>query len=297
MEKSGKFNHEREKNGVLTIKLTAIRISSVSSKWKCRKIKNGRQKKWCSLHNSTSHSNRECFQQKSDSECKDRSTVDGRNSEEHETYVVDSTTVDCKSCCCNGRLAKSSNESEVECSPPPGIVFNFASCHVPLAHQSGGFQMLEDPGSSKHFVDLKLIRSVKSRMLDYTAINPPMEIKAAGHNTFFGAAQGIQLVLVRDTQDVCRTFKLPTIIVPGLERNLFSTALADQKGVRTIFTKAGSIVDLDLFSVLLTTSDSLDHLDLAISKESKRTESAWCAVSGKAFGKETVLMASVPQNL
>ena len=35
----------------------------------------------------------------------------GRNSEEHETCVVDSTTVDCKSCCCsNGKLAKESNE-------------------------------------------------------------------------------------------------------------------------------------------------------------------------------------------
>ena len=42
------------------------------------------------------------------------STVDGRESEEHETYVVDSTIVDCKSCCCNGKIAKKSNESEVE---------------------------------------------------------------------------------------------------------------------------------------------------------------------------------------
>ena len=39
----------------------------------------------------------------------------------------------------------------------------------------------------------------------------------------------------------------------------------------------------------------MDHLDLAISKESKRAESACCAISGKAFSKETVLTASVPQ--
>ena len=63
-------------------------------------------------------------------------------------------------------------------------------------------------------------------MLDYTEINPPMKIKAAGHTTLFGTAQGILLVLVRDTQDVCRTVKLPIVLFPGRGRNIFSTALA-----------------------------------------------------------------------
>ena len=52
-----------------------------------------------------------------------------------------------------------------------------------------------------------------------------MEIKAAGHNTLLGTAQGILLVVVRDTQDVCRTVKLSIVLVPGLERNISSTAL------------------------------------------------------------------------
>ena len=264
---------------------------------KSEKIKNGRQKKWCSLHNSTSHSNQECFQQKSGSKCKDSYTVDGRNSEEHETYVVESITVGCKSCCCsNSKTAKKSNEkSEVEYSPPPGIGFSFACCHRPLSHQADGFQMLVDSGSSKHVVDPKLVHRVESRMQNYTEIYTPMEIKAAGHNTLFRTAQGILLVVVRDTQYVCRTVKLPIVLVPGLGRNLFSTALAAQKGFNTIFTKTGSIVDLGLFLIQLTRSDSLDHLDLAISKESRRTESACCAISGKAFSKKTVLTASVPQ--
>ena len=173
-------------------------ISSHSDKQYYRQIeklenfKTGRQKKWCSLHNSTSHSNQECFQQKSGSKCKDSLlTVDGGNSEEHETYVGNSTTVDCKSCCCsNGKVARKSNESKVEYSPPPGIGFSFASCHPPLSHQAHGFQMLVDSGSSKHFVDPKLINRVESRMQGYTEINPPMEIKAAGHKTLFGIAQG-----------------------------------------------------------------------------------------------------------
>ena len=40
----------------------------------------------------------------------------------------------------------------------------------------------------------------------------------------------------------------------------------------------------------------MDHLDLAISKESKWTESVCCAISGKkAFGNQTILTASVLQ--
>ena len=177
-------------------------------------------------------------------------------------------------------MKKSNEESEVEYSPPPGIRFSFACCcHPPLSHQTDGFHMLVDSGSSEHFADSKLVHRVESKMQNYTQIDPSMEIKAACHNTLYGIAQGILLVVVRDTQDICRTPKLPIVLVPGLGRNLFSTAMAAQKGVKTIITKAGSIVDLGLFSIQLTRSDNLDHLDLPISKESKRKESACCAIS------------------
>ena len=57
-----------------------------------------------------SNSNQECSQQKSRRNFKDISTVgDDKNSEKHETYVVDSTTVDCKPCYCDGKIAKTSN--------------------------------------------------------------------------------------------------------------------------------------------------------------------------------------------
>ena len=184
--------------------------------------------------------NQECSQQRNSSKCKDSSTVDGRNSKEHETYVVDSTAIGCKSCCCsNGKVAWKSNESKVEYSPPPGIIgCSFACCHPPLSHQADGFQMLVDSGSSKHFVDPKLVHRVESRMQDYAQISPPIEIKATGHNTLFGIAQGTLLVVVRDTQDVCRTVKLPIVLVPRLGLNLFSTAMAAQKGVITSLRQA-----------------------------------------------------------
>ena len=124
--------------------------------------------------------------------------------------------------------------------------------------------MLVNFRSTKHFVDPKLVREVESRMQDCTEINHPMEIKAAGLKTLYGTVQGILLIVVRDTQDVCRAIILSIALVPGLERNLFSTGLAAQKGVKTIFTKAASIADLGLFSIQFTRSDNLDHLDLNV---------------------------------
>ena len=38
MEKSGKLTHGSEKSGVVTIKQTVIRISSVTSRWESRKF-------------------------------------------------------------------------------------------------------------------------------------------------------------------------------------------------------------------------------------------------------------------
>ena len=153
------------------------------------KFKNGRQTEWCSLHNSNSRSNEKFYRQKSGSNSKDTFTfVDGKKSEKHETYAVDSTIVDCKSCCCNGKVEKYFNESKVEYSPPPGIGFNFSVCHLPLSHQADGFQLLVDLGPFEHFIDPELIRGVESRMLGYTKINPPMEIRAAADKTIFGTA-------------------------------------------------------------------------------------------------------------
>ena len=82
--------------------------------------------------------------------------------------------------------------------------------------------MLVDSGSSKHFIDPKLIRGVESRMLDYTEINLPMDTKT-GDNTLYGTAQSILLVLESDMQDVCRKVKLPIVVVLGLKRECFST--------------------------------------------------------------------------
>ena len=107
-------------------------------------------------------------------------------------------------------------------------------CHPPLSYEADSFQRLVDSGSSKHFIDPELIRGLESRMLEYTRIKPPMEIPVAGDNVLRGSTQGIVLVVVRGTDDVLRTVKLPIVLVPGLKRNVFSSSAAAQKGVKTM---------------------------------------------------------------
>ena len=106
-----------------------------------------------------------------------------------------------------------------------------------------------------------------------------MEIRAAGN--IHGTTQGIFQVVVRGTDEL----KLPIVLVPGLRSIVFSSSAAAQKGIKTVIVKNGSSLDLGPFSVQLTRFDSMDHLDLTIAKESRRAESALCAISGKIFGK------------
>ena len=49
-------------------------------------------------------------------------------------------------------------------------------------------QLLLYSESSKHFPDSELIRGVEPRMLEYTRIEPPMEIRDARDNVFYGTA-------------------------------------------------------------------------------------------------------------
>ena len=86
-------------SGVVTIKQPVIRIGSVTIRWESWKTKTKMEgrKNCVACTIARVIQIKECFQQKSGSKSKDNSAVDGRNSEEHETYVVDSTTVDCKS--------------------------------------------------------------------------------------------------------------------------------------------------------------------------------------------------------
>ena len=96
----------------------------------------------------------------------------------------------------------------------------------------------------------------------------------------YGTAKRIILVSVRDEDDVCRKVKLPVVLFPRLKRNLFFSVATAQKDVKNVITKNGPHLNIGSFSVQLSRSDVLNHLDLVIAKESKRTEPPLCAVFG-----------------
>ena len=75
-----------------------------------------------------------------------------------------------------------------------------------------------DSGSSKHFIGPELIRGVETRTLGYTEVNPPTEITVAGDNILYGTTQGILLVLVGNTDDVCRKVEIPVVLVPECKK-------------------------------------------------------------------------------
>ena len=52
-------------------------------------------------------------------------------------------------------------------------------------------------------------------MLEYSRIEPPMNIRVAGDNVLLGTVQVIKLVVVRGTENILRTVKLPIVLVPG----------------------------------------------------------------------------------
>ena len=116
-----------------------------------------------------------------------------------ETFVVDSTVGGCEKCSCNIKVKSKCTEIDNESNTPPDIGFSFEMCHPPFSQEANGFQLLVDSRSLKYFIDPESIRSIESRMLVYTRMEPPMEIRAAGGNVLPCTAQGILLVVVRGT--------------------------------------------------------------------------------------------------
>ena len=200
----------------------------------------------CTHHKSGSHSDDECYHQRNCS----RSSTAKSKSTKYETFIANSTVTDSDKFSCKSRVQNKCTDNDDESNMPPGIGFSFAMCHLPLSQGIDAFQLLADSRSSKHFIGPELIRGVKLRMLEYTTIEPPMEIRAAGDSVLRGTAQGILLVVVRGIDDVLWAVKLSIVLVPGLKRNPFSSLAVAQKASKQPLKKLAhpSTLDRSVFS-------------------------------------------------
>ena len=151
-----------------------------------------------------------------------------------ETFVVDSTVSGCEKYSCNIKVKNKCTEIDNESNTPPDIGFSFDMCHPPLSQEADGFQLLVDSRSLKYFIDPESIRSMESRTLEYTRMQPPVEIRAAGGNVLPCTAQGIFTSRSKRYRRRLEDRQISVVLVPGLKKNIFSSLASAQKGFKTI---------------------------------------------------------------
>ena len=126
------------------------------------------------------HLDNECYHQ-----------INRKRSSPAESKITKDETVNmtcCDKCNCNRKVENKCTEIDEPNNIPPGIGYDFVMCHPPSSQEADGFQLLVDLGLWKHFIGPELIRGVESRMLEYTRVEPPMEITVAGNNVLRGTA-------------------------------------------------------------------------------------------------------------
>ena len=200
----------------------------------CPKIKNRAKKKtkpagatkWCSKHNTTSHSDEECYQQGGKrpgdtkdsskaftacSNCTHCSSASNKHDSNNEVAVVDFT---------RDEDAFDSGFMFATCSRISGR--NFAA-------SSTGVGLLVDTGASETMFDNRLIPD--GNLHDYTQRNSPKIVDVAGESQLKGTATGILHCTVKDNRGQRLRVRIQGLIVPGLGRNIFFAHLPPEKGI------------------------------------------------------------------
>ena len=198
-------------------------------------------------HKSGSHSGDQCYHQRNGS----RDSPPSSESTKYEMFAADSNVTGCDKCSCNRKVESKSTETDDEQNnTPAGIGFSFAMCHPPLFQEADGFQLLVDSGSSKPCIDSHLIRGVESGILEYSRIEPPMEITAAWNNVLRCTAQGILLFVICGTDDALRTVKLLVVLVPSLKETYFRVRLQLRRARKQSLNRRAhlSILEPSVFS-------------------------------------------------
>ena len=203
----------------------------------CPKIKNRAKKKtkpagatkWCSKHNTTSHSDEECYQQGGKrpgdtkdsskaftacSNCTHCSSASNKHDSNNEVAVVDFT---------RDEDAFDSGFMFATCSRISGR--NFAA-------SSTGVGLLVDTGASETMFDNRLIPD--GNLHDYTQRNSPKIVDVAGESQLKGTATGILHCTVKDNRGQRLRVRIQGLIVPGLGRNIFSPTSLLKKGLRCV---------------------------------------------------------------
>ena len=95
--------------------------------------------------------------------------------------------------------------------------------------------LMVDSGASGHYFDDAIIRDLKHRLQDYVHLTKPRKILTAGGAMLDGTVEGVLQGLITDDNGNQILVRVDIVVVPGIERNLFSVMTAAKKGITTIF--------------------------------------------------------------
>ena len=213
------------------------------TKRKCPKIKPRTKPDgaatWCSVHRTTSHSDKECYSQGATRPNKKVSVFLACASCEHCSSENNKSTAD-----------KTAATKDNESPDSDKHVINFAGSNFASSNNDfdGGFtftaaatrlftpstkdaMLLVDNGTSGSFVDDELIPGLKERMREFKELSTPKEITTAGKHTIYRVGTGIIPFTIRNSHGSQLPVNLRALVVPGLGRNIFTPTAELKNGV------------------------------------------------------------------
>ncbi len=170
-------------------------------------------KKWCSIHNSTTHNDAGCYQQ---------GAPRPQEGASHIAQVERSDPVN------------EHPDFNKEFDFDGGFMWMALSDERTFLPNNNEITMLVDSGATEHFVDDQLIPELKEKMLNYTVLSTPKKIRAAGKHILLGTVTGILIGSITDKTGKKHEVGFPSVIVSGLGRHLFSSSDAASRGISTV---------------------------------------------------------------
>ena len=126
--------------------------------------------------------------------------------------------------------------------------------HKPSAGDDS-VNVLVNSGASGHYFDDLIIPSLKYCLLNYVLLTTPRKIFTAGGALLDGTAEGILQRLVTDNHGEHHLAWITILIVPGIERNIFSVKSATKKGIVSIFDFDNPRMELSGITITLWAED------------------------------------------
>ena len=211
----------------------------------CPKLKSKKKKerpagaaKWCSKHNTTTHSDEECRFQKEKQQEAAKDTSNSFNACSHCAHCSSSST----------KNDTSNAQPEIDLTCDEGAFdngFMFAICSLNNAQESislnsvlnattslTGVGLLVDTGASETMFDSRLIPD--KHIHDYHQRPTPKIVEVGGGSQLQGIATCILRCTVKDNHGQQVPVKLQGLIVPGLGRNIFSPTSLLKSGLRVV---------------------------------------------------------------